>query len=481
MKTAFKRQNGGKWLPLVALPLLLAVCFLLWISLGPPGAAQELSGVIFGFPAILVMGNYLALFLVHIVLFFILRAYKANLIFSLACIVWLLRIGTQMPDAFPLLSPSDGSILVSRLAFIALPVMSVLILGVICKVFQDILKKWFVYAVCILMAAFTVVFLFFSESLIYQVLPFCVAVLCVAAVFIIIHLIAKLRKINPEQAAFLIGAAIFIYGALYALLWSGDALPLTLRYLNHNYMLIFTLFTSAALVIGTVREILDSNAERQRLAAQEIIAENQLDFQREQFGRLMENMESARFMRHDMKHHLAVIHEYVQSDNLSGIKGYLEGMELGLNSARGKFHCDNYAVNAIVNHYLGFAENDGVKTKIKLTVPADTGIVRETDLCVIVGNFLENAVTACRTVPKEERFIRLFSYVQEDALTFTMENSFDGELKEWGGVFYSTKRDGEGIGLSSVAAVSERYGGSARFEAQGNMFLSSAYVYMENY
>jgi len=477
MKTSYQRQNNGKWLPLLALPFLLVVCFILWIALAPSATVPAQGvGILPGFPGALAAGSYLALFLVHLVMFLLLRGYRANLLFSFACLIWLLRIGMQMPDVFPLLSPSPESFIGSRLVFVALPLISVLMLGVFRRLFPSVLQKWFVYTVNILMAAFAFVFLILGGNLLHQAITACVGALCLAGAFMIIRLIYKIRKIGPEHVTFLLGSAIFIHGVVYALLLSSDSLPLAIRYLNHNYVLIFSFFVSAALLIATTREVLDSNAERQRIAAQEIITENQLDFQREQFGRLMENMESARYMRHDMKHHLAVISEYVSSENVSGIRGYLEGLELGLTAARGKFHCENYAVNAIVNHYLNFAESDGVSLKIKLTVPVSTGRVRENDLCVIVGNFLENAVEACRSVPKGERFIRLFSYVQDDILTFTMENSFDEDLKEWGGVFYSTKRDGEGVGLSSVQAVTERYGGSARFEAKGNVFLSSAYV-----
>jgi hypothetical protein len=482
MKTAFKKQNTGKWFPLIALPILLLVCFLLWLSLTPDAApiGQD-SGLLPAFPPLMVMGTYLALFFAHLILYLILEDYKANILFSLASFVWFLRIGVQLIDVFPLLTPSQDALIGSRLMYLAVPVMVVLMHSVINKLFPDLTHKWFQYALLAMMAFFVLVFLVLGSGLLNYVFLFCVGVLCVGAVYLIICFILKLRTILPEQLAFLIGAAIFIHGALYSLFWSGGSLPLAVRYLTHNYMLVFSLFVSASLIIATVRGILESNAARQRQAAQDIITENQLDFQREQFGRLMENMESARYMRHDMKHHLAVISDYVNNDDVNGIKGYLEGLELGMSSSRNRKYCDNHAVNAIINHYLGFAETDGVRLKIKLTVPAEAGRVRDTDLCVVVGNFLENAVEACRHVPKEERFIRLFSYVQDNTLTFTMENSFDGELKEFGGVFYSTKRDGEGVGLSSVAAVSRRYDGASRFESQGNMFLSSAYMNMGYY
>jgi len=479
MKPEMRYQNRSNWLSLLALPFLLAVCFLLWLTMEYSGGAADRSGgLIPGFPALFVMGAFLAIFLVHLVMFLVVKGFRVNLLFAIACLVWLLRTAISLDDVFPLLSPDATGLTGVRLLYLALPVMGLLILGVVYKFYPGIVQRWLLYTGSILMAIFAIIFMVFGESLLNQMLVICVAVLCVTAVFLIVRVFAKIRQWSIEHYIFLTGSVILLFGTLYTLLWSSESLPLALNYINHNYILLFALFASTALLAATAREILDVNANRQRIAAQQIIINNQLDFQREQFGRLLDNMQSARYMRHDMKHHFAVINNYISSENVAGIKGYLEGLDLGLNAAKGKHYCDNYAVNAIVNHYLTFAESDGVKLNIKLTIPASTGDVRDNDLCVIVGNFLENAIEACRNIPKDERFIRLFSYVQDNTLTFTMENSFDGEIKEWGGIFYSTKRDGEGVGLSSVAAVAGKYDGAAHFDYQGRLFMSSAYVEM---
>ncbi|MCL2202034.1 MAG: GHKL domain-containing protein [Oscillospiraceae bacterium] len=469
MKNSIKRQNSEKWMPLIALPIMLIVGFLVWRAFEPfAGAGAPAPS---GFPVTVEIGAYAALFLVHLVLFFALREYKANLVFVGVCFVFLLFFTSET------LLPS-GAVLSFILEYLSMPAMLLLILGIIHTLFPRILQKWFIITFIAVIAAITIANILFDYELFSTIFTVFSWVVSAAAIYVAVRFVIKLRHINPEHVAFLLGFAILMFGVLFTLLWDNINLPLGFLFIYFNFILLFLFFTSAALVMATARKILEANADRQRLEAQNIITENQLDYQREQYGRLMENVETARYMRHDMKHHLAVISEYVAADNLSGINGYLEGLELGLTKARGKIYCENYAVNAIVNHYLGTAENDGVRVKVKLTVPAEAGQVRDSDLCVIVGNILENAVEACRHTPKSERFIRLFSYVQDGVLTFTLENSFDGEIKEWGGIFYSTKRDGEGIGLSSVAAVAGRYNGAARFEVEENTFLSSVYVDM---
>jgi len=349
---------------------------------------------------------------------------------------------------------------------------------IVCKLFPGILQKWFIYVACILMVLFSVSLFIFSGEYANLALTICTVALFPAALYFAIRLIVKLECINPEHVMFFVGAALLLIGVLLSLPLFGDDPPLFLRYISGNFMLIFSFFTSSALILATIRGVLDSNAESHRLDAMGLITEYQLTSQREQYKSLMENMESVRFMRHDMKHHLAVISEYVQSENISGIRGYMEGLEYGLNSARSKFYCDNYAVNAIVNHYIDSAGSDGIPTTVKLTVPAEAGQIRDSDLCIVFGNLLENAVDACRGLPSGDRFIRIFSYISDGGLVVTMENSFDGKLKERNGTLLSTKHDGDGIGLSSVHVVSEKYNGDMRIETRDRVFLSSVYLSM---
>jgi sensor histidine kinase YesM len=60
-----------------------------------------------------------------------------------------------------------------------------------------------------------------------------------------------------------------------------------------------------------------------------------------------------------------------------------------------------------------------------------------------------------------------------------VDNSFEGSLHPVDGVFFSSKRKGEGIGLTSVRAIANRYDGSARFEDKEGVFQASVYVRMK--
>jgi len=476
-----KPKKGKDWKPVLWLPLLFLAFVVLWRFFVLASDASMHHEIIRKWVGDgLVMGCYIALMVTHLVLFLILKSHRANLFFSLACLTWLLRTG-MTGYMFTILEPTYEWLSDLRIEYTTLPVMGVLLMFLFRVMFPGVLHKWFLYITSVLLAAICALFLFTEAALFEWTILGFVLLFVVVAIYVFIRFILKLRNLRPEQLVFLAGTLIMMIGLISRVLrpeTDDGLISLIVRFLIQNDILTFIFFTSIALLISTTRAVREFKAEEHRVAALELIAESQLGFQREQYMQLMERVESVKYMRHDVRHHFAVISEYAQNENLAGIRGYMEGLEYGLSSSKGIKYCDNYAVNAIVTHYLGMAEGDGIEVTVKLNVPRVAGQVWDSELCVIVGNFLENAVAACANVAAGRRFIRLFSYIQDDALTFSMENSFDGEAKEHDGVFYSRKREGDGIGLASVKAVAAKYGGVARFEARGRTFISSVYVDM---
>lgn len=55
-------------------------------------------------------------------------------------------------------------------------------------------------------------------------------------------------------------------------------------------------------------------------------------------------------------------------------------------------------------------------------------------------------------------------------LLIEVENPFDGTVKEKDGVFRSSKRKGDGVGLQSVRHIAERSGGASTFTYQDGVF-----------
>lgn len=189
-----------------------------------------------------------------------------------------------------------------------------------------------------------------------------------------------------------------------------------------------------------------------------------------------------RRQRHDLRHQLTVLRDLNRRLETDKLKHYIDGLIDALPGDPELRLCENHAVNAVATNYVVKARNAGIATDIWLQIPADTGIIQEIDLCVIVGNLLENAVEACMRIDAGIPQIRVHGVLKREYLSITCENSYNGETTVTSnGMLISSKRAGEGIGIRSVQAVVERYGGITRFEPGEDSFLSSVFVRMSEH
>lgn len=248
---------------------------------------------------------------------------------------------------------------------------------------------------------------------------------------------------------------------------------------NARYLLlIIPLVVGIGVSCYTLMRLLSQAADKARLDAEITAAGRMMDLQRDQYRRLIEDGEKSKAARHDLRHQLAVIQRYLRDGDTDGAVEYCSALSGAVLRDERRIWCENFAVNAVADHYLSQAEGEGVRMEIRLEIPEDAGGIPVMELCVVIGNLLENAVEACRRIPPERRFIHLHSRVWYGKLSITMDNSFDGVWKREGDIYYSAKRKDAGIGLSSVRAVCRKYGGQAEFETRDGTFQSSVMLEM---
>ena len=99
--------------------------------------------------------------------------------------------------------------------------------------------------------------------------------------------------------------------------------------------------------------------------------------------------------------------------------------------------------------------------------------VDEIDLCLVLSNLLENALEASLHTAPARRRIELTAYLHGNSLALIqVENTYDGVIREKDGVFLSSKRKGDGVGLQSVRHIAEKSGGVSTVTYQDGLFCA---------
>ena len=209
--------------------------------------------------------------------------------------------------------------------------------------------------------------------------------------------------------------------------------------------------------------------------------ENSIEAQKHHNELLIAHAEEVREQRHDLRHHLVSLGQMVDQKNYDGIKKYVEDMTNAMPVNNTVTYCDNQIINALLSYYVEKGHKSHIEMDILTQIPAHNPHISDNNLSVIVGNMVENAIEACNKQESGKKKIVLRAKAQGNMLIFTMDNTFNGQIRKRDGHFVSSKvADGSrmGTGLRSVESIAQKYHGEAEFHSEGNIFKSSVYLEM---
>lgn len=183
-----------------------------------------------------------------------------------------------------------------------------------------------------------------------------------------------------------------------------------------------------------------------------------LGFQSKQYHMLTQHMEQTRRIRHDFRQQMVVIQNLAKAGQLDELNNYLAEYQAAL-PAEYVSLCANPAVNAIASYYDELCRESDIPVSWAVNLPQSLPLP-EPEFCMMLGNLLENAIDAVRTLPAEERHIKVISHMASSAmLVLIVENTHNTIVRKKGEKFLSTKHSGEAIGLSSIKETVDCYHG----------------------
>jgi len=187
----------------------------------------------------------------------------------------------------------------------------------------------------------------------------------------------------------------------------------------------------------------------------------------------VENMyNQMRGWRHDYRNHIQAMKSYANSGDLDSIVKYLDELDTDLQAVETVIKTGNKMTDAILNSKISLARSKNI------TIIADANIAVELktsqlDLCIIIGNLLDNAIEACLALPEKQRIIRLYMEMKNTQLYMTITNSAPpGKIQKTSGRFMTTKGEGRGFGLVRIDNIVERHSGYISRNSEDGVFTT---------
>ncbi len=196
----------------------------------------------------------------------------------------------------------------------------------------------------------------------------------------------------------------------------------------------------------------------------------QNNYYQKQFELMKTSLKSTRSFKHDMKNHLAVLKLLVEKNEHSEAMKHIEQMADAIVTAKEYAQSGNVIIDSILNFKLQEAVHNGISVSLELNIPEQLSIT-SFDMSVILGNLLDNAISACSILEKDKRLDVKIKYKRGRLIT-KISNTYNGNLNYSGDNLITSNEDKEnhGMGISNINFVLDKYNGEMEIEHTEDVF-----------
>lgn len=202
----------------------------------------------------------------------------------------------------------------------------------------------------------------------------------------------------------------------------------------------------------------------------------------EEYQTLRDRLGEDRRMYHNMRHHFRTMASLADRKQYDRLEDYLKRYLKEWEKISDRDVCSNPMFNVILGYYFSLAEKKGIRVETDISIkeyyPFDI-----TDMTVLLGNAMENAVQACEDSGADQPFIRIMLRQVKQSFLIKIENSMSPEKKTTlepespgtesgsGGTGPARQNRTDGDGIASMKLIVKKYDGSLEYRMEGEMFV----------
>jgi len=225
---------------------------------------------------------------------------------------------------------------------------------------------------------------------------------------------------------------------------------------------------SALRIAGVYRDLAVSSYQLE-------MAKNQIAMQKEYYDAISLQINEIRGIKHDMRHFVGAIRRLCDEGSYRELNAFLAEYSEKTDTEPLPHYCENVVANSILGYYALKSREAGIPFRCACSIPKHLSM-SDIDLCIVLGNALENAIEACAALDNPNaRFISSEVRTMDNQLLIKIENAYDGSLDIRNGHYHSTKdAKARGMGMQNIRKVAEANGGFVKTKHDGKVFTLMA-------
>ncbi len=193
---------------------------------------------------------------------------------------------------------------------------------------------------------------------------------------------------------------------------------------------------------------------------------------RESYQNLEKLNSNLRAQRHDYLNHLQVVYGLMEMEEYEELRNYLQPVYKDMLKTGKALKTSKPAINALLKAKMDEAESKGIDVYIEVKSNLQDLHVEDWELCKVLSNLLNNAMTALSEKSGEKK-IELEITEDRESYLFTVSNNGPMIPKEMQESIFkqgitTKKGEGHGMGLYIVSNVLKSYKGTIKLVSKEN-------------
>lgn len=250
-------------------------------------------------------------------------------------------------------------------------------------------------------------------------------------------------------------------------------------HMNYLYsMITVILFLILNFVVFKIFNVLCDDAKQHE---QVLLYREQLKLYGEYNEEREASLKTLRTLKHDLTNYLVTLKVIIEKGDAQESEAYLCDLIAISSNADANIKCGNIVIDTMLNHKENIAKGFGITCSYELEVPVYLPFA-DGDLCILLANALDNAITANQHEQIEHKYIHVFIKFVQQNLLIQISNPYEGNIiYATDGTLKTMKADqsSHGLGMDSMKQVLNKYDGKLEFTSDNKVFTLQVLLFQK--
>lgn len=281
----------------------------------------------------------------------------------------------------------------------------------------------------------------------------------------------ELEKIAPNLILYLLFFSIVIYAEIIAygyLLEITYENPSSLKLDMFGTAVLSVYFMSYAVFYQIFKYYKLNLVEKNK----QLLRQKEIDYVEDRIKIREKKDRQLRILRHDFRHILITMQQYINEDNKVEAKKLIESYIEDVDSSQVKSYCKDYIIDSIIDYYVTLSEKNNIQFNIDVNDFEDVLSIPKQEMAVFISNCLENALNATNKLTENKRID--FTFLNNHGrLILQIKNTYDGQIKLDHNNRPTNPKKEHGLGTSSIELFAKKHNLMLDYHITNDLFVIS--------